>query len=197
MGSYQKYVREFQECSGQPVSDIPRQLTADELDFRENLVREEIKELWEAYIDGDRVLMLDALCDIKYVNDGTANQMGVRLDDIIGVPVSGGFELAFEILEGLPASDVKSINTLLHTCVFTLGFSLETFEEGLKRVHMSNMTKFCTTDDQIQRTIAYYKEKGIEVDPALRNKVTVIYRASDRKVLKNIDYLPVKLDDLV
>ena len=200
--NYQEKVKEFQLASGQPVSDEPRELTKEEYDFRDNLLREEIRELREAIIDNNRVEILDALCDIKYVNDGTANMMGEETElvedvfwhnSIFTKPLNN----LIDSLSSTECNDVHIINALVGIIASTVGFTLENFKEGLKRVHLSNMSKFCYNQAEIDATIEYYKNKGIEVSPVLREKKTVIYRAEDGKVLKNVNYVPVKLEDLV
>ena len=205
MGNYQKLVREFQIISDQPVADKPTILSPDEEDFRDTLLREELRELKEAIIDEDRVEILDALCDLKYVNDGTANQMGVELDDekeevtysFIPHKIDRMVNNNIDLLSALKTSNVEAINTTIYALAYLLNFSLETFKEALERVHRSNMTKFCVTNEEIDRTLELYKRAGVQVATELKEKVTVIYRKKDRKVLKNVNYIPVHLKDLV
>ena len=76
--NFQDKVATFMRISGQLVATEPRELTKEELDFRDTLLREEVRELQYAIVDNNRVEILDALCDIKYVNDGTANMIGYK-----------------------------------------------------------------------------------------------------------------------
>lgn len=203
--NYQEKVKEFQLASGQPVSDEPRELTKEEYDFRDNLLREEIRELREAIIDNNRVEILDALCDIKYVNDGTANMMGYKqydeaYMDYRDINVNDSLESLMSAFEYDGGDFDEYIDDVNHSCIVLtkiFNIPLENFKEALNRVHLSNMSKFCYNQFEIDATIEYYKNKGIEVSPVLREKKTVIYRAEDGKVLKNVNYVPVKLEDLV
>lgn len=60
-------------------------------------------------------------------------------------------------------------------------------------VHDSNMTKFCKTREEADLTIENYKKQGIDTYSKLvildENKYFIIYRSSDDKVLKSINYL--------
>ncbi|WP_099368097.1 nucleoside triphosphate pyrophosphohydrolase family protein [Sphingobacterium sp. 1.A.4] len=200
--NYQELVKEFQLASGQPVSDTSRKLTKDEYDFRDNLLREEIRELQYAIVDNNRVEILDALCDIKYVNDGTANMIGEETEPVEDVfwhnsAITKPISELVDSLKELDIYDVAMANAIVGILTSTFGFTLENFKEALNRVHLSNMSKFCHNQAEIDATIQYYKDKGIDVTTTLCEKQTVVYRKEDGKVLKNVNYIPVKLEDLV
>lgn len=68
-------------------------------------------------------------------------------------------------------------------------------------VHTSNMTKFCKTETQAQKTVEWYVSQFKEgktkyKSPSYRynNGLYVVYNKDDSKILKNIDYIPVKFD---
>lgn len=201
MQNYQLKVREFQILSGQPV-DLKRDLTNDELDFRDSLLREEIRELRDAIVDNNRVEILDALCDIKYVNDGTANMMGFNQLDFLfeNLYISTSYDSVDEIIDELNninTIDVYTINLLVYELAYLFNFSLENFKTALDRVHASNMSKFCYDTKTAERTQYFYAKQGIETYVEPREKNTVVYRKEDGKVLKSIEYHPVILNDLV
>ena len=205
--NYQEKVRLFQIASGQPVSDTPRQLTKEEYEFRDNLLREEIRELQYAIVDNNRVEILDALCDIKYVNDGTANAEGWYQDDGINESDYNGWGMFqsnnliikdnMELLSIVNSKDCDMINESVYCLAYAFGFTLENFKAALDRVHESNMSKFCHDIKTAERTQDFYKKQGIDTYIEPRNKMTVVYRKGDGKVLKSVDYHPVYLDDLV
>lgn len=200
--NYQDKVKEFQLASGQPVSDTPRELSKEEYDFRDTLLQEEIRELQYAIVDNNRVEILDALCDIKYVNDGTANMIGEETEcvedvfwhnSLITKPIN-------EIVESLnetSSTNVAMINALVGILASSFGFTLENFKTALDRVHESNMSKFCLDTKTAERTQEFYKKQGIDTYIEPRNKMTVVYRKGDGKVLKSVEYHPVILEDLV
>ena len=202
MSNYQNKVREFQIASGQPVSDTPRQLTKEEADFRDNLLREEIRELQYAIVDDNRVEILDALCDIKYVNDGTANQMGEETEcvDDRWFYDERVFKYSKGLIDGLQnmsTDDVCAINCQTILIAQSFGFTLENFKTALDRVHESNMSKFCYDIKTAERTQEFYSKQGIDTYIEPVNKMTVVYRKEDGKVLKSIEYHPVYLEDLI
>ena len=204
MDNYQLKVREFQIASGQPVSDSPRELTKEEYDFRDSLLREEIRELQYAIVDNDRVAILDALCDIKYVNDGTANMVGYNQFDRAFINYRDCFEDVKEdllsVFENYNLQNTEDIDSINHSCIVLtkfFGISIENFKTALDRVHESNMSKFCYDTKTAERTQEFYSKQGIDTYIEPVNKMTVVYRKEDGKVLKSIEYHPVYLEDLV
>lgn len=203
MSNYQYKVKEFQIVSGQPVSDTPRELTKEEYDFRDNLLREEIRELQYAIADDNRVEILDALCDIIYVATGTCNAMGIKHDFELDEEYYGcGFFTTEELLSDLNSysTDDFCANSIISVCyelAHHFNFTLDNFKAALIRVHFSNMSKFCTDIKTAERTQEFYKKQGIDTYIEPREKKFVVYREGDGKVLKSCDYYPVYLEDLV
>lgn len=212
--NYQERVKEFQLASDQPVNVTYYELTPDEFNFRDDLFREELKELTDAIVDYSlamnvierkkaRVEILDALADIKYVNDGTANMIGVsQLDadlerDFYMSHYGMTYPTYIETLRNLKCTDVTRINFLVYRLAHLFDFSLSTFTEALSRVHKSNMSKFCIDSKTAERTREFYAEQSIDTILQPKEKITVVFRAKDRKVLKSVEYFPVYLDDLV
>ena len=77
-------------------------------------------------------------------------------------------------------------------------FDLENvLEKAFERIHQSNMTKFCISEEEAIKSVENYKNKDVETYYKKVNDKYVIYRSSDNKVLKNINYKPVKLEDLI
>lgn len=208
--NYQSKVEEFQRASGQPVSDTPRELTKEEYDFRDNLLREEIRELQYAIVDNNRVEILDALCDIKYVNDGTANQKGfiqndsleyIQFNYIYSLDNDSKLDWSNKVLNQLNNILFTDYVDIINSCVFELascfGFTLENFKTALNRVHESNMSKFCNDIKTAERTREFYAKQGIDTYIEPKEKKFVVYRQGDGKVLKSVEYYPVYLEDLV
>lgn len=202
MENYQEKVMQFQIASGQPVQ-LKRALTKEELDFRDSLLREEIRELQYAIVDNDRVEILDALCDIKYVNDGTANMIGEKLDGIeycwnsYDSSFMKSKEELVDSLREIEADSVWLINYVLILAAEAFGFTIENFKTALNRVHESNMSKFCNDVPTAERTQEFYKKQGIDTYIEPREKKFVVYREGDGKVLKSVEFHPVYLADLV
>lgn len=204
MKNFQEKVKEFQIASGQPVYDAARVLTPSEHDFRDNLFREEVRELFDAVIDSNRVEILDALCDIKYVTDGVANMTYVNIHDsyfqgfyIENYISPEKINIWMSALNDCQCDEVIKINTCVYELASAFGFTLENFLTALDRVHLSNISKFCIDTKTAEKTKQFYLNQGIETIAEVRNKVTVVYRKEDRKVLKSVEYHPVILNDLI
>ncbi len=60
-------VFEFNKLGGQDVGEDPRWINVDAFDLQYNLIKEEIRELSDAYDNKNSVEVLDALVDIQYV----------------------------------------------------------------------------------------------------------------------------------
>lgn len=75
-------VREWHLKFGVPVCDVPAIPPADRVKLRLELIREELRELQEAFDAGDIVEVADALGDLKYVIDGCALECGVPLNAV-------------------------------------------------------------------------------------------------------------------
>src|SRR5690606_39032931 len=203
MNNFQDKVLEFQLASGQPVSDTPRELTKEEFDFRDTLLQEEIRELQYAIADDNRVEILDALCDIIYVATGTCNAMGIKHDfELDEADYSYGFFTVEELISDLKEYStynycISSVISVCYELAHHFNFTLDNFKTALNRVHESNLSKFCNDIKTAERTQEFYKKQGIDTYIEPRNKMTVVYRKDDGKVLKSIDYHPVYLEDLV
>jgi predicted HAD superfamily Cof-like phosphohydrolase len=70
-------VKEWHEAFDVPVIDTPT-LPAERIQMRLAILEEEVSELREAAEAGDMVEVLDALCDIQYVLDGTFLEFGLH-----------------------------------------------------------------------------------------------------------------------
>lgn len=79
---YQGLVREFHETFGHPVADRPTLPSKDLALLRLSLIREELEELADAFIDGNIVEIADALGDILYVTFGTGVACGIDLGEV-------------------------------------------------------------------------------------------------------------------
>jgi predicted HAD superfamily Cof-like phosphohydrolase len=64
-------------------------------------------------------------------------------------------------------------------------------------VQRSNLTKRCLTPKEAMDTIAYYREKGVEAYFLRKDDYYLVYRASDDKVLKSINYSPANLKQFI
>lgn len=67
------------------------------------------------------------------------------------------------------------------------------FSAMFDAVQRSNMSKVCPTMEVAERTVEAYKEKGQAAHIVPCETGFLVYRDSDKKVLKSVDYSPVEL----
>ena len=188
--------------AGQPVDGDD--LSPENIQLRNDLFHEELSELREAIGAGDRILQLDAIIDLLYIIGGTAvtyvyENFDNRIDDSLrlAMPNNDTKEELINISFAAGAYQY-SVNTLNSIMVVAknLGFTSPQIFEGFKRVHESNMTKFCRTKREAKNTLFDYIEKGIECTWIERNGLYVVVR-NDGKILKSSYYKPVDLRDVI
>lgn len=71
------------------------------------------------------------------------------------------------------------------------------FDKAFKDVHESNLTKACATIHEVSKTQKHYEKLGVDTDFFLHRGVYIVYRVSDDKTLKSVDYQPVNLSKYV
>ena len=97
---------------------------------------------------------------------------------------------------------VEMLDAILDMQVVLLGladyFELsDVLEEGFNRVCASNMSKFCKTEEEAQASVERYKIVNVETVYKKIGDYYVIYRKSDKKILKGVNYQAVDLKDLM
>ena len=111
-----------------------------------------------------------------------------------------------ELREAIDNNDVVEIRDALADILYVtygMGYRLGIkMDEDFDIVHSSNMSKFCTSEKEAQETVESYKFKTgtSRYDSPYYEKVPnanlwVIRNRSTGKVLKNINYTPVKWDN--
>ena len=89
------------------------------------------------------------------------------------------------------------IQYVLSGAVLEFGLG-DKFVELFNEVQRSNMSKACNTQQEALMTLSHYKKKdGTEGYYKKINGKFLVYRASDDKVLKSINYSPANLKDIL
>jgi predicted HAD superfamily Cof-like phosphohydrolase len=75
-------------------------------------------------------------------------------------------------------------------------------DKAFSLIHDSNMTKLCKTEEEAIQTVEWYKANENRYDsPTYRlsddKKYYVVYNKSTGKILKSINYSPVKFDSML
>lgn len=100
-----------------------------------------------------------------------------------------------ELKEAIANDDLVEIADALCDLQYVLSGAIlefgmaEKFRSLFEEVHRSNMSKTCSTRQEAEETIRHYSEiKGEEGEWVEKNGKFVVYRMTDRKVLKSIRY---------
>ena len=205
-------VKEFMQTSNQYISRHIRIAKNNRplIKLRNSLLLEEINELITAINEKNEVEALDALCDIEYIILGTALTYGCTKTDLKHSFVYNKHTNTNNML--LLAKDLNNvleneqcgsvINKIIDflNCLNSITCNLdyqEVVQEAFNRVHISNMSKFCTTAEETYETIEKYAKDNIKIICVVHKELYVVHRESDNKVLKGINYKKVDLLDLV
>jgi predicted HAD superfamily Cof-like phosphohydrolase len=91
------------------------------------------------------------------------------------------------------ADALCDIQYVLSGAVLEFGMA-EKFDKMFKEIQRSNMSKACSSIQEAIETISHYKKKdGTESTYKQLGDKWIVYRISDNKVLKSINYSPANL----
>lgn len=76
-------VEEFHKTYGMPVSDKPALLDYDRFALRFDLIKEELDEFVQAFVNKDIVAVADSLGDLLYVVIGAALEYGIPINLVV------------------------------------------------------------------------------------------------------------------
>jgi len=112
-----------------------------------------------------------------------------------------------ELQEAIQQKDlVETVDALADIMYVTLGAFTAIgvdADAAFDLVHKSNMSKLCISEEEAQQTVEWYKknESHRYDSPNYRksddNIHWVVYNESTKKILKNINYSPVKFDSIL
>lgn len=103
------------------------------------------------------------------------------------------FQEAIENNDIVEAADALcDIQYVLAGAILEFGLG-ETFRELFDEVQRSNMSKACENEEEAQATVAHYEAKGTQCYYKADGDKFLVYRTSDDKTLKNINYSPADL----
>ncbi len=176
MNIYLEKVKEFMLTFGQPVLDKPTSLTQDRQRLRIALIFEELKEYAESSGELEYFNLLA-------LNSQQEFQENYWDKDITYVPIVDQVEQLDALLD---------LQYVISGAIHEHGFG-EIFDAGFDEVHNSNMSKACSTQDQIDRTFDFYDKEDTAILFDEKDGKYIVKRLKDHKVLKNIDYKPAQL----
>lgn len=108
-----------------------------------------------------------------------------------------------ELTEAMEKGDLVGVADALCDIQYVLaGAILETgfadkFKTLFEEVHRSNMSKACSSEADAEHSADHYRKTGVECYVKEKDGYFLIYRSSDNKTLKPLNYSPAALSDLI
>lgn len=161
-------VKEFHETFNHPINEDYNNIALKVRQLRVKLIFEELQELAEAL-------------DVK----GTFNDLCLQN---IKVETDGDNVDDKEVLDA--CTDIQYV---LSGGIIALGH-YNKFDEAFEEVHSSNMSKMCNTQQELDDSLNFYKDKNIDVYSVQKGDGWIVLRTEDNKILKNFHYQEAKLD---
>lgn len=212
--SYQRKVAHFHKVFGHPCPNkVEVKLSQDLKNLRYNLILEEFMELKTALYNNDSKETLDALCDILYVTMGYrvvcgfAETENVYLDQVLSCHATSFDEKSGDVVEIYVNmlhylisyvkytsnldnfTDLDKILNKINYVTFELGHYLNyDLNTAFQRVHDSNMSKICATEEIAKETIEKYKQSDTKLAVNYRKAEFggfVVYNEETGKILKS------------
>lgn len=95
------------------------------------------------------------------------------------------------------ADALSDLQYVLSGAVLEFGLG-DTFKKLFDEVQRSNMSKVCHSREVAEETLNYYREhRGTEGYIEQKGDVYLVYRTSDQKVLKSVEYSPADLQGIL
>lgn len=95
------------------------------------------------------------------------------------------------------ADALCDIQYVLSGAILEFGLG-DKFKELFDEVQRSNMSKACTSEEEAQKTVEHYKKKdGTECYYRQEGDKWLVYRKSDNKTIKSINYSPTDLAKII
>jgi predicted HAD superfamily Cof-like phosphohydrolase len=109
-----------------------------------------------------------------------------------------------ELKEAIEQKDLVGIADALCDLQYVLSGAVLEFGLGEKFVQLfdevqrSNMSKACSTREEAEATVkAYHDKDGTEAEIVESGDKFLVYRISDNKVLKSVNYSPADLENIL
>ena len=162
-------------------------LTMREESYSSKGVLLKTKEMKYTNIDG-----FDLVKEINVVNVKTKHETHLKFEKMV-------------LNSGIKDKDFTEVIDALGDILYVVYGSGSSFgidlDKAFDLIHKSNMTKLCKSEEEAIQTVEWYKENETRYDtPAYRlsddKKYYVVYNESTGKILKSINYKPVKFDSI-
>ena len=95
------------------------------------------------------------------------------------------------------ADALCDIQYVLSGAILEFGLG-DKFKQLFEEVQRSNMSKVCKSEDEARETVEYYKKKdGTECYYVKEGNQWLVYRKSDNKTIKSVNYSPADLEKVM
>jgi len=108
-----------------------------------------------------------------------------------------------ELKQAIADNDITEVADALCDLQYVLSGAVLEFGLGNKFVELfnevqrSNMSKACSTQDEADKTIEFYRNKGEDAYSETSGDKINVHRKTDRKVLKSVNYSPADLRSIL
>ena len=195
MSTYNEKVDEFHVAFDHPRNNVEDNVSLKDRQQRVNLIFEENKELAQAS-DVMGTFQLRCLETLSEISSGTRDFLETLYED-------GNLDEDGDNVDKVEELDALcDIQYVLSGAIISLGHYAN-FDKAFDDVHISNMSKMCSTIREVDETIVFHTTK--EKEPIDKDNIKytkkgdkfIVYRISDNKVLKNVHYVAVNLEKYV
>lgn len=162
---------------------------------RLDLIHEEICEYEDAKKKGDRLEMLDALCDIMYVVLGSHITFGIPLK--MSNKETELCDFTDELTHGDKAAMALYLTSISSNVLYKSVLLNVEFKKAFTEVHRSNMSKSCGSIDEVYATMAQHKYKDIDYNYVTKEGRWFIHRKDNGKLIKSIAYSKADLSKYI
>jgi len=184
-------VLEFTKAYNFQVGDENTVITDFLRKQRLDLIHEEICEYENAKKKGDRLEMLDALCDIMYVVLGSHITFGIPLK--MSNKETELCDFTDELTHGDKAATALYLTSISSNVLYKSVLLNVEFKKAFTEVHRSNMSKSCGSIDEVYATMAQHKYKDIDYNYVTKEGRWFIHRKDNGKLIKSIAYSKAEL----
>lgn len=132
------------------------------------------------------------------------DQPGIPAEDRCRLRVALIAEELRELEQAIADQDIVEVADALCDIQYVLSGAIlefglgEKFKDLFEEVQRSNMSKTCKSKEEAEATMRYYKEtKGFDSYAKKEGEVYLVYRTSDHKTLKSINYSPANLKNIL
>lgn len=108
-----------------------------------------------------------------------------------------------ELQEAIEDKDIIEVADALCDLQYVLAGAIlefglaEKFKQLFEEVQRSNMSKACDSEMEAQETVEYYRGKGQDSYYEKDGSKFLVFRKSDNKTLKNVNYSPANLKKIL